>query len=653
VHDSVGVTAVLLTQPSVRRLFGREIADTYAVVELIISNRSADAAFVIHSAYIDTSQWALGGGTRGYSFDSAPSNDPDEVARAGTHPNRIASVESRVARGQLLDAQLWSARNWTVRLLTVAGEMAAGYSFAFKETGIAKGISAFNGALVPGVAFAWPDGAVAQQNRISDFGYQTNKIIGKQGSDIMVCFFPIDMFLSAPIRQLFLKSPGLFLSPYQILFTPENGKVRMALGITDPDEEKENLRAKGRGKAKDEIQDKDKAAAQDKVKDKDTNRKPTLQELRDLHVCYSKMFEGPRIKKDSKNRGLLDEGQDAIEAACKRQLTDSPKALVELDYIGRFGLQNVAVYVDGIMTVDIDTVPASIDHVVFDTDATKADFWAASGQKTGTIQCRFCENGQVSILEADKLGITDVTAATDGSSPNTLKVSFKTTKPIEPGQSLTFVITKKPADPKKSGQEVKSAPFVYTIAYVEVTPSIAKVAIEDKKVTVTGSGFFDTKANPLAVLLHSDGKDKDVSVTLSAGQAPDKLTFDVPAGLGPGCWNVHVKVGTMEASAPNRADQKILSAATSKLTEAARNGAAIVVKGTQLVDTSGCKDSSSALSFNFVPASAGATATLLTITKYDSSEQVTLAVPAGKTVAPPGKVHVFQGTTDIANADLK
>jgi hypothetical protein len=195
VHDAVGVTAVLLTQRSVQRVFGKEIANIYAVVQLTISNNSQDAAFVLHSAYIDTSQWALGGSSKGFTATSQDA--PDESRRAGTKAHRIASVEARVARGELLDAQMWSARNWTVRLLTVAGSVASGYSFSFKEQGIAKGIAAFSGSFVPGVAFAWPDGAVAQQNRISDFGYQTNKIVGKGSGEIIVCFFPIDMFLSS------------------------------------------------------------------------------------------------------------------------------------------------------------------------------------------------------------------------------------------------------------------------------------------------------------------------------------------------------------------------------------------------------------------------------------------------------------------------
>jgi len=38
----------------------------------------------------------------------------------------------------------------------------------------------------------------------------------------------------------------------------------------------------------------------------------------------------------------------------------SKDAVVCLDYIGRFGPQNIGVCVDGTMTVDLDTVPASI-----------------------------------------------------------------------------------------------------------------------------------------------------------------------------------------------------------------------------------------------------------------------------------------------------
>jgi hypothetical protein len=613
VHESVGVTAVLLTQPSVRRLFGKEIANTYAVVQLTISNKSADAAFVLHSAYIDTSQWALGGGSRGFTGGPVSKDDQTgESARAGSHANRIASVEARIARGQLLDAQQWSARNWTVRLLTVAGSLASGYTFAFKETGIAKGIAAFNGNLVPGVAMAWPDGAVAQQNRISDFGYQTNKIVGKQSGDIVVCFFPIDMFLSPPIRELFLKSPGLFLSPYQILLgdpqtNPAIAKIFKALDIDD------------------------------------AKRKALLE----LHPCYSKGFEHQRREK--REAPLLQSTQDRIEAVCGRMLDNArPDTLVALDYIGRFGVQNIGVFVDGIMTVDIDTVPASVDQVVFDADAVKPEFWAASGVKKGTLQCRFCQGGQVSILEADKLGITDVTTITDGSDDHNLKFSFTTTKPIEAGQPLTFVITKKSADPKKSSQEVKSAPYVYSAAYVQITPTITKVAVTDNaKVTVSGSGFFNTKANPLVISLHAAGQQNPVTVKAPDGFAQDTLNFDVPSGLTPGCWSVGVKVGSMEAPAPSKPDQ-ILVKATPELTSALRTADGIVVKGKQLVDTSACQGQK--LTFQLLKT--GAAAAVEVNSKLVSSTEATLELRA-EAKTGDWTVQVLQDAAVKATVKLK
>lgn len=641
VNGSVGITAVLLTQGSVRRLFGKEIANTYAVVQLTISNRNPDAAFVLHSAYIDTSQWALGGGTGGFR----DTNATPEPERSGSHSHRIDSAESRIARGQLLDAQMWSARNWTIRILTVLGSVASGYSFAFKETGIAKGIAAFNGNIVPGVAFAWPDGAVAQQNRISDFGYQTNKIIAKQSSDIIVCFFPIDMFLSSPFRDLFLKSPGLFLSPYQILFTEKNAPYLQQLGLST-----------------------------------------TPEALRKLHPCYSKVFEAsaPARKtskdemdsakgKDGSSKNLPDAKknepgpvsnppenvaheslQDIVEAKivekCAKDLNEEQnrQALVDLDYIGRFGLQNIGIYIDGIMTVDVDIVPGSIDQVTFEGDSSKADFWASLGEKKGTVQCRFCQDGQISIIDGDKIGITDVTTIGQGSDDHQIKFSFKITKPIETGQSLTFLITKKPADPKKSGHEVKSAPFVYQVGFTQSGPTITKVTIEDKKITVTGTGFVNTKLNPLTVSLTSDGPDKPVSLKLPDTIAADKLVLDVPSGLAPGCWSVKVEVGTMAAPPTDKPQPKVLSPATPELTSATRKDGSIAIKGTQLVDTSGCGGKAIKLQL----LKAGDTKPVDVTAKLASGTDATLTLPP-QAKAGDWSVQVLQGSDVKSTIKIK
>ena len=84
-------------------------------------------------------------------------------------------------------------------------------------------------------------------------------------------------------------------------------------------------------------------------------------------------------------------------------------------------------------------------------------------------------------------------------------------------------------------------------------------------------------------------------------------------------------MGSMETSAPDQADQKILSAAAPKIFEAARDAGSIIVKGEQLVATSGCNGRS--LKF-----------------------QLQQAAPAKK---GDWSVHVLQGSVDVSSDKLK
>jgi hypothetical protein len=114
-----------------------------------------------------------------------------------------------------------------------------------------------------------------------------------------------------------------------------------------------------------------------------------------------------------------------------------------------------------------------------------------------------------------------------------------------------------------------------------------------------------------------------VPVTLPDSVAQDKLSFDVPSGLAPGCWSVRVKVGSMEVTAPDKSD-KILSEATPKLTDATRKGAVIAVKGEQLVDTSACHGK--ALKFQLLKA--GQTKGVDVSSKQVSPAEATLTLPS-------------------------
>src|SRR5690349_5921131 len=213
VNRSVHAQAVLIPQVDARRIFGKEIANNYAVIEVNVENKSPNAAFIVHGIFIDYSEWPLSGSTAKRLDAPASTNS----YQASSFPSEVASEEYRVVRGQLLDAQTDTLRNRFLRWLTLAGNLAGAYTFSLNEQGVVKGIAAATGVGIPGVATAWPDKTIEQLNRVSDFGFRSNKVIGKEGSEIIVCFFPIDRFLSRGFRKLFLKSPALFFAPLQML----------------------------------------------------------------------------------------------------------------------------------------------------------------------------------------------------------------------------------------------------------------------------------------------------------------------------------------------------------------------------------------------------------------------------------------------------
>ncbi len=213
VNGNVNAQAVLIPRVDAQRIFGKEIANNYAVVEVNIGNKSRDAALIIHGIFIDYSRWPLSGSTRSELNASQSTNR----YQASTFPSHVASEEYRIVRGQLLDAQTDTLRNRFMRWLTLAGNLAGAFTFSLSEQGIVKGIAAATGVGIPGVATAWPDKTIDQLNRVSDFGFRSNTVVGKEASEVIVCFFPIDRFLTRGFRKLFLKSPALFFAPLQML----------------------------------------------------------------------------------------------------------------------------------------------------------------------------------------------------------------------------------------------------------------------------------------------------------------------------------------------------------------------------------------------------------------------------------------------------
>ena len=152
-NGNVHVEAVLIPRVDARRIFGSEIANNYAVIEVNIGNKSPEAALIIHGVFIDYSEWPLSGSSRSVA---TPDRSTDSYQESN-FPSQVASEEYRVVRGQLLDAQTDTLRNRFLRWLTLAGNLAGAFTFSINEQGIVKGIAAATGVGIPGIATAWPD----------------------------------------------------------------------------------------------------------------------------------------------------------------------------------------------------------------------------------------------------------------------------------------------------------------------------------------------------------------------------------------------------------------------------------------------------------------------------------------------------------------
>jgi hypothetical protein len=241
VSFSVSVDAVLLPPSVTKRIFGKEISDHYAVVQLTVSNHNPGAALILQSVLLDYSDWLLSGSFQAHHSQQSAN---DHYQRPNL-PSQVASTEARLVRGELQDAQLWTARNAFIRAATLVGAVASGYQFLASSSNYLSGIDAYGNQVVPALATFWPDRTQLQINRVSDFGFQTNHVIAKSSSDIVVAFFPIDRFLIPSLKKQFLKSPAIFFVPGQMLLDPKLSsylhEIMLSAGALDKDDPKEML----------------------------------------------------------------------------------------------------------------------------------------------------------------------------------------------------------------------------------------------------------------------------------------------------------------------------------------------------------------------------------------------------------------------------
>lgn len=600
VNGNVSAAAVLIPQVDARRIFGKEIADHYAVIEVNVGNKSPDAALIIHDIFIDYSRWALSGTTdQPEATVEGLGRDPLSPFQASTNPSRVASEEYRVVRGQLLDAQPSTKRNRIIKWLSLAGTVMAAYTFSLNERGIIQGITQYNGVVMPAVGATFPDAVIPQLNRVSDFGFQTNKVIPKQGGEVIVCFFPIERFLTPGFRTLFLKSPALFFAPLQMLVDDTaKGDMNTALG------EDLGLTPADLGTSPGDVQE----------------------VLRKSLPCYLRIVRGPSFNRAASDNTPREQVNQQMDNLClgvfglRREDENNPAAKIirmtdteassragvqsagmllgrflALDYLSQASLNNVKVTIDGVMTVDISSIAAKIDEVTFDdADGCGPDkecFWTvpAGGSvvRTGTIKGSYLTGGSVLIDQAADLHIEDVKPIAEGSSDQALRFSFKLTQNVTSGTTLSFKVTK----PRPGlTTTLDSQPWMYVVGFLPGTPTIDKVEFDAEKgtLTLTNLGPAFKATDPLTVSLLTPGPNETlVSQGLKQRVENGKIVVDLPQSRAPGCWTAVVKNAGRRVKTPNDG-VFLVPAPPPTLVSAAVQAGAVVLTGTNFIDTGDC-----------------------------------------------------------------
>lgn len=579
VSGSVHVQAVLIPRVDSEKIFGREIANNYAVIQLIVGNKSPAAALIIHGVFIDYREWPLSGVPPAELFAERNTNK----YQAASVPSQVASEEYRVVRGQLLDAQMHTFRNTFLRWLTFAGNLAGAYTFSLNEEGIIKGIAAATGVGIPGFATAWPDRTVEQLNRVSDLGFRANKLVPKESSEIIVCFFPIDRFLTPGFRKLFLRSPALFFAPLTMLVDKriENeakalvGDLLQGTGMSF-----EDLR---RG-----------MPCYMKVRHPDPARIG-------YEVCLAEMglevFQDPVSKRETLRAIIARDAKGNVvkNNVGKPQVDQGFYKFMALEFIGNVSLNRVTVTVDGTMAVDVKAIAAGIHDVAINKVADCGDsgnecLWtnttAGGGVRTGVIRGAYLGGGKVKLIEADGVLIDDLKTIDEGSTDNELHFSFKLNAPVRNQSKLHFTVEKPAASTE--GRPLESNTWEYLVAYSPSANAVTTVAVDNAaaptRITVKGKGF---KATPLIVSLLPQAGDS-VKVTPAANTVTE-TSFEVvlPTGakkLHAGCWQVQVEAGGLSS---NQSEWFAIPP-NPVLDSAERTDKFIFLKGKDLVDFSAC-----------------------------------------------------------------
>jgi len=396
VGSCVTVEAVLIPRDPAAKLFGGWVADNYAVVKTTISNHCPDQQFILHDIYFDYRDWSLSGvypelskptpcpaaaqaasptaapgtvpptaapGTATPAPAPAPGDSPQKPATGcpapaqeytqDSKPGQVATVGALDVQDQLTEASVFSRRNLIVNGLVLVGTVAGGYAF-IGSTAWTQGIGAYNSAFIPGFQKFWPDRRIDQEKNVLSLGYRTDQstAIAKDDHGSYYAFFPLAAFLVPELKALFLSDPAAFLNPAEVLFDISGRHT-----------------GSGGGMAK---------------SFKSKSKKGSEESLRDFLLDIVAAIPGgsqPQSTDEAARRGqsvklLLELAAPCTEQDCHPYDKDTQQRILAEKFLFQHASLNaVKIVARGVMTVNVESIPPTIDTVTFDNEKDGSSLW--------------------------------------------------------------------------------------------------------------------------------------------------------------------------------------------------------------------------------------------------------------------------------------
>ncbi len=155
--------------------FGRHVADQFIAFQVTVRNLNTTQEFVLHNTDVAVDK------SRFY-----------------------AGIDKMIVRNTQNHGNYYDRRNFLVRVLEVAGDIAAGAA-PYGSGDTQSGIGVFRAAFIPGMQKVFPDRYISQINALNDLGFSSSTaykmMIPVKGSAPFVTFLPADIFstkLSSP-----------------------------------------------------------------------------------------------------------------------------------------------------------------------------------------------------------------------------------------------------------------------------------------------------------------------------------------------------------------------------------------------------------------------------------------------------------------------